>query len=636
MTNVLPSAPAPAPALPVDPPTHRDADRGGESFAGLLDRQATSCPKRDTTDPLEPVEVGTPTVKAAHGSTDEERDGTNPAMAPDLSQQAFWHQPPILPLGEHLLFSPEMLDGLNAVAAGDDAEPVAFSDPVPEDSAGDIPATANAGLTILAALFPSPMVQMSVPAPLLPQPKPQAPGAAPLPQVATASDQKQPAPMQSASVGSLPITPMPSRIALGKTPAIATPPRNFAPTIGLAPTIGSEALPLTPLQPSAPSPLAARWPVAPAPAVAAPHLEAIPVDPPRMPWLSPAPVALAEPALPAASEAGAPSVREAGFTLPPLQLLPEANGTNILTVAETEPATPTVLATAPTIADAPSENSAPKPRGTTAAKRGEVMPNTALQAPPNLRPERSAGEVATVAEPAPLRRFGHSAPVSAMSAPEPTLAAPRVILATAPQQGEREHARQDANPEPRIEIDMTLPASFHAAKPHFESFEPALASAPTGAKEDGPITRHELVQIVERTADAALRMRAIGNERVEIAVRLESGDKLTIQLHLANGEVTPIFRTNSDALRTALEQNWTQFSERAADRSVRLTQPVFDVNQSSSNMTDLSQQRHGRDTAHADRHAELTRHFPNRTRAPRPVAAAVETATAAEGVRLYA
>lgn len=152
------------------------------------------------------------------------------------------------------------------------------------------------------------------------------------------------------------------------------------------------------------------------------------------------------------------------------------------------------------------------------------------------------------------------------------------------------------------------------------------------------VSRAEVVRIVERTADAAVRMRAAGTERIEVAVQLGNGDQLTIQLQFTNGEVTPHFRTSSEGLRTALEQHWTQFSERASDRGVRLTPPVFDVNSSSSNMADLSQQRHGRDAAYADAQAELFSHLPRRTRPARVLAAApFESSPAAPaGVRAYA
>jgi hypothetical protein len=156
--------------------------------------------------------------------------------------------------------------------------------------------------------------------------------------------------------------------------------------------------------------------------------------------------------------------------------------------------------------------------------------------------------------------------------------------------------------------------------------------------EDLEVPRLEFTQIVERTLDAALRMRAAGSDRIEISVHLESGDRLTIQLRLANGEVTPFIRTSSDGLRNALEQNWTQFSDRASDRGVRLTPPVFDVNQSGSNMTDLSQQRQGREQAHLHSQAELFPNLPRRMRAPRVTAplASESSSAAAAGVRAYA
>lgn len=297
--------------------------------------------------------------------------------------------------------------------------------------------------------------------------------------------------------------------------------------------------------------------------------------------------------------------------------------------------------------------------GTPAAKRGEVMPSIAIPAPTKPRAAKSVDEPAPLSEPA-----GSSLPIESEQdhAPAENRAASPVENADTPRRRAPEQRqafglrpewqeapagnRHAVNPElatpgesperqlamePRVEFEPGVSTGVPAFKPQAER----IAAEP--ATLDAPISRAEVVQVVERTLDAALRMRAIGNERVEVAVQLESGERLTIQLRIANGEVTPHFRTNSEGLRTALEQNWSQFSERAGDRGVRLTPPVFDVSQSSSNMTDLSQQRQGRNPSYTDAQAELFPHLPRRMRPARSLAAAPhETAPAAGGVRTYA
>ncbi len=315
----------------------------------------------------------------------------------------------------------------------------------------------------------------------------------------------------------------------------------------------------------------------------------------------------------------------------------------------------------------------PPTHGTPAAKGGEVMQDVPFQAPPNPRVARSSGDrVSSLGAvesfpttPAPVRsefpvvageptetvgrqkldtRGGgegkadpHAAPF-AMAQPGSTMRteteAAQSTRQPAPSAEPADVPGSEHQPGAEVQIDSSrgVSAESQTARPQVER----IGSEPVSA--DAPISRAELVQVVERTADAAVRLRAAGSERIEVAVQLESGDHLTIQLRIANGEVTTHFRTSSEGLRTALEQNWTQFSDRASDRGVRMIQPVFDVSQSSSNMTDLSQQRHGRDTAYTDPQTELFPNLPRRMRAPRVSAVApLESAsTAPAGVRTYA
>jgi hypothetical protein len=273
------------------------------------------------------------------------------------------------------------------------------------------------------------------------------------------------------------------------------------------------------------------------------------------------------------------------------------------------------------------------PAGIPGAKRDAAMQDPTLKQPVTAPPANSAGEQPARVERTPAQRAAQM-PVTNSAAHEGRHLTLPIAHAETRKQGDRDAASREANLPERSAIEGGPMANFSAIKPHFELPRTEPASA-TNA--DAAITRTEVTQLLERTVEAAVRLRATGTERVEVAVQLASGDQITIQLRMANGEVTPIIRTNSEALRTALEQNWTGFTERTAERGVRMTQPVFDVNSSSSNMTDLSQQRHGRDTAFTDPQGELFRHLPPRIRPPRVLApSAVEHTATADGVRLYA
>jgi len=301
----------------------------------------------------------------------------------------------------------------------------------------------------------------------------------------------------------------------------------------------------------------------------------------------------------------------------------------------------TVVSTAPAVAaktkglepERVQPGTTPRPAESTAAASPVAAPMAAaptvagmppVKAEPGVAPQREARRP----QPArgPLARESFS----------PVEAAPtgqgRTVQPAAAEAGPaiREIAAARGAMERTPDSDPTAAASLQATK--------LPAERPTTESGTTPATRTEVVQIVERTVDAALRLRATGPERLELAVQLESGERLTIELRLAGGEVTSVFRTSSEGLRAALEQQWTQFSERAGDRGVRLTPPVFDGSQSGSDMTDLSQQRHGRDPGYTDPQAELFPNLPRRRPAPRvlPTDSLPSASALAESVRLYA
>src|SRR5207302_4081437 len=61
------------------------------------------------------------------------------------------------------------------------------------------------------------------------------------------------------------------------------------------------------------------------------------------------------------------------------------------------------------------------------------------------------------------------------------------------------------------------------------------------------------------------------------------------------GEVHALFRTESQPLREALEQQWAVFSTRSADAGLRSITPVFESPGAQGDMLDLNQQRNRRE-----------------------------------------
>lgn len=147
------------------------------------------------------------------------------------------------------------------------------------------------------------------------------------------------------------------------------------------------------------------------------------------------------------------------------------------------------------------------------------------------------------------------------------------------------------------------------------------------------ITRTDVETIINRTAEAVEQLRVTGHERVEVQVRLEAGQELTVRLRITNGEVQPVFLTESQDLRRAIEQNWAQFSERTSDRTTRVTTPIFESPNSQSGMNDLNQrQREGREWAYSQAQAEAFA----AANTPRRPTVSGPTITAPAGLQLYA
>lgn len=153
----------------------------------------------------------------------------------------------------------------------------------------------------------------------------------------------------------------------------------------------------------------------------------------------------------------------------------------------------------------------------------------------------------------------------------------------------------------------------------------------------GSVRKADVAHVVTTTLDAGERLRASGHQSVDLAVKLDNGQEVTIQLRMANGEITPLIRTGSEPLRLALEQNWGAFSQRGGEREIRMTNPVFESPQTSSNMSDLNQQRDGRERTQQEPAFIIPGQYPQRrSGAQTSSQPAKQTSTHQSGVHLYA
>jgi hypothetical protein len=81
---------------------------------------------------------------------------------------------------------------------------------------------------------------------------------------------------------------------------------------------------------------------------------------------------------------------------------------------------------------------------------------------------------------------------------------------------------------------------------------------------------------LNRVMEAADKMRTIGDNRVELQVKLDDGQQVTVRLQMTQGTVHTIFKTESPELRQAIEQNWGGFRTDASQRGLQISTPVFE------------------------------------------------------------
>ena len=587
--SILPIAPAATNPKPSCAPEKELSGDGG-SFDSLL-QQSREEPAHDAR-VVEPVEsADTPTPPIAEEPPD---------AAVEAGINAMFGLPALVPLPLPVLPIPTDATVANSVGEDGAGEPVA----VTPEIVSDLPAPAVGTKPLTAfptAMRQAPAVAFSAAAPVeaLPPAEPESD--------APPKDAK-PLPRENAAP-SLEVATV-----LG-----IIPPVQQAPVATVESTAGKTPLPNT--QPSPPA-ISASLPT---------DRISAPLQSPRSADISRRnfePITATAPAVPTA---GAPTVREPEpvASVAPAMFAEPAPATPAIPAARNESPLPVQIAAStakqveslsPPAANVISEviNVVFQPEkntGMMAAKPGSVMSSPTL-------PRSTRSTPATPAEVGP----GEIAPVAAPMDGMQTLRTAPVLTA----QNGREHSADD-----RTENTESPKAPVpEIASPTFSG---ELAN--TLPRTDGLATvkAADVAQVVTHTLQATERLIASGQERVELAVKLDNGSELTIQLRVANGQVTPIIRTESEPLRLALEQNWSRFSQRGGENELRITTPVFESPQTSSNMSDPHQQREGRQRAYNEPATEFYQNPTSRRNGPlTPPRTASPLPSPAAGVRLYA
>ena len=274
--------------------------------------------------------------------------------------------------------------------------------------------------------------------------------------------------------------------------------------------------------------------------------------------------------------------------------------TSLVTQSQESPSTklPVTSEPAPIATPPLTKATAPAISGTTAAMRKEDMPLPTTQRPlasAQATPAQAAAEPAHAgfvpvervpsASIAPAGNTQLPAELDPPKSPSPARNEELPAVATKtdapialPAQTNPKHQyREQPQKEDRAATDRTFALQMLEVSRPVE-----FSVAPLSVEPLHSINRTDIVQIVERTAEAATHLRASGNEGMEVSVRLGSGHALTIRLHMENGKVTPVIHTESDALRHALESNWSQFTDSVSDRALRIATPIFESGRTSS------------------------------------------------------
>jgi hypothetical protein len=98
--------------------------------------------------------------------------------------------------------------------------------------------------------------------------------------------------------------------------------------------------------------------------------------------------------------------------------------------------------------------------------------------------------------------------------------------------------------------------------------------------------------------DTVERLQTDGHTNVEMQLKLADGQQLTVRLQLHAGEVRATFRTDSHDWRDAITRGWSDFSSSAADRGLRITNPVFEAPNPQPGFNQFEQQSRHRQQPH--------------------------------------
>ena len=178
---------------------------------------------------------------------------------------------------------------------------------------------------------------------------------------------------------------------------------------------------------------------------------------------------------------------------------------------------------------------------------------------------------------AQLQESGASLRVNAPLSVEPehTPAGPRLPAPANALPANQE--RDSARPAPSIPSTPASQSNPSAAPTPAPSF--SISSSAT-LSQNTPAASAPAQQLANTTLrqvfDTADQMRSDGKTHVEVQLKLDDGQQLTVRLQMSQGALQPVFKTESSELRQAIEQNWSGFRSSASERGLEISTPVFE------------------------------------------------------------
>jgi len=164
--------------------------------------------------------------------------------------------------------------------------------------------------------------------------------------------------------------------------------------------------------------------------------------------------------------------------------------------------------------------------------------------------------------------------------------------------------------------------------------------APEAPEAPAAVHAADATKVIDQIERALERMRTQGNQRIELRLPLQDGGEVVVKLQIEAGQVSALFRTDSQGLREALESRWTQFTTTSSERVLKVGSAVFESASMENTTGGFSQSPDQRNReqafAEAERSANAGPSIPFGSKAtPDPRRMPVAPASAA-GLQLYA